>query len=113
MTLFKNLVSLAVFLVGAYETASIVNGKAIVNLDSDALKFEMRFSLPSKASPEKSVNPEPEKQNQALPICVLVTPVPAVQYGSAPQKTHGEGTCTVLGKISASSITPRRNRDGN
>lgn len=73
MTLFKNLVSLAVFLIGAYEAASIVNGKAIVNLDSNALKFEMRFSLPSKAHAEKSPNPDPEKLDHPSPNCVLVT----------------------------------------
>lgn len=78
MTLFKNLVSIAVFLIGAYETASIVNGKAIVNLDSNDLKFEMRFSLPSKTASE-------EKQDRPSPNCVLVTPVPAVQNGASSQ----------------------------
>ena len=85
MTLFKNLVSLAVFLVGAYEAASIVNGKAIVNLDSNALRFEMRFSLPSKAPPEKSVNPDPDKQDHPAPNCVRVTPVPDAQPGTSSQ----------------------------
>ena len=86
MTLFKNLVTLAVFFAGIYLAASVVDGKAIVNLDSNALRFEMRFSLPSKAPAEKSVNPDSNKQDHPSP-CVVVTPVSDVQNGASLQNT--------------------------
>ena len=87
MTLFKNLVALAVFFAGVYQAASVVDGKAIVNLDTNALRFEMQFGLPSKAPAEKSVNPDSNKQDHPSPNCVVVTPVPDVQNGASLQNT--------------------------
>jgi hypothetical protein len=72
MKMFKNLVSLAVFLVGTYEAANVIDGRANVNLDSNALRLDVRFSLPTKA---KTAN----AGGAPSPNFVVVTPVPDVQ----------------------------------
>ncbi len=74
MKLFTNLVTLAVFLVGIYQTVSVVDGKAVVNVGGSDLMFEMKVGPPSQAG--ISADDSPARQEKSQPKAILITPVP-------------------------------------
>ena len=82
MKLFTNLVTLAVFLVGTYQAVSVVDGNAVVNISSNAMKFEMKVALPS-------AKVTPDRQEMPLPKAILITPLPDPRNGSlSPNSGH-------------------------
>jgi hypothetical protein len=78
MKFFKQMGAAAVFLIGAYQAVSVVDGKVVVNLDGDALKFELRFPWSGKPA-SSEVNPA--GQSPAPPYRVVVVPVPDAPSG--------------------------------
>ena len=83
MKTIGNLLSLAVFMVGACKAVYVVGGTVWLKSEGGALKFEVRVMDADKSTPAKNVQDlQVEKPRPLPPHWVIVTPVPTGKNSS-------------------------------
>ena len=83
MKTIGNLLSLAVFMVGACKAVCVVDGIVWLKSEGGALTFKVRFMDADKSPPAKNVEDlQVEKPRPLPPHRAIVTPVPAGKNSS-------------------------------